>query len=155
VLRRLAFAALVSASAAVAVPLVGAGSASASDTVRPAAPTALTVTVSGSGRAAAADTYELRCAPTGGTHPEAQSACDRLSDLAARGQDPFAPVPGGTMCTDIYGGPATARVTGSWRGRHVDASFNRANGCEISRWNALEPVLPEPSGSTEPSGSGR
>jgi hypothetical protein len=37
---------------------------------------------------------------------------------------------------------ATARVTGTWQGRQVDATFDRSNGCEISRWQTLEPVLP-------------
>lgn len=151
--RRLA-AALLAASAAVAVPLLGAGGASAEEPVGPAAPTALTVTVSDSGRAAASDTYELRCGPTGGTLPRAQSACDRLADLAAQGADPFAPVPEGAVCTEIYGGPATARVSGTWRGRRVDASFNRANGCEIGRWRALEPLLPEPSGTATAAATG-
>ena len=46
------------------------------------------------------------------------------------------------MCTQQYGGPATARVTGTWQGQHVDATFDRTNGCEIARWNTLRPVLP-------------
>jgi hypothetical protein len=43
----------------------------------------------------------------------------------------------------VYGGPATARVTGMWQGRGVDASFERTDGCEIARWNALVPALPD------------
>jgi hypothetical protein len=42
----------------------------------------------------------------------------------------------------IYGGPATAHVTGTWAGRPVDASYNRGNGCETSRWDRMEPFLP-------------
>lgn len=86
--------------------------------------------------------YELTCGPAGGSHPRAQEACDRLEELAEGGRDPFAPVPAGQLCTQIYGGAATARITGTWHGRRVDASFNRSNGCEIARWQGLEPVLP-------------
>jgi hypothetical protein len=87
--------------------------------------------------------YELRCGPTGGTHPDAAAACDRLDAIVSDGRDPFAPVPAGQLCTQIYGGPATAHVTGTWRGRAVDATFDRRNGCEIARWRQLVPVLPE------------
>ena len=64
------------------------------------------------------------------------------TQLAQEGQDPFAPVPEDQMCTQQMGGPATAHVTGTWQGGSVDATFSRTNGCEISRWQTLEPVLP-------------
>ncbi|MEV0774513.1 SSI family serine proteinase inhibitor [Streptomyces sp. NPDC050433] len=102
----------------------------------------LTVTVVDSNITRADGTYELRCGPAGGTHPESSSACARLDELAGEGKDPFAPVPEGQMCTMQMGGPATARVTGTWQGRSVDATFSRKNGCEISRWQNLVPVLP-------------
>jgi hypothetical protein len=41
-----------------------------------------------------------------------------------------------------YGGPATARVTGRWAGRAVDATYDRSNGCEIARWDRFVPLLP-------------
>ncbi|MFF7244798.1 SSI family serine proteinase inhibitor [Embleya sp. NPDC008237] len=86
-------------------------------------------------------TYTLECHPAGGSHPGPAGACDRLDATTADG-DPFAPVPAGARCTMIYGGPATARITGTWAGRPVDAGFNRTNGCEIARWDNLVPVLP-------------
>ncbi|MFD9904685.1 SSI family serine proteinase inhibitor [Streptomyces sp. NPDC059063] len=86
-------------------------------------------------------TYELRCGSEGSTHPSPRDACERLDQLAANGEDPFAPVPAGTMCTQVHGGDATAHVTGTWQGRHVDGSFKRTDGCEISRWNAMGKVL--------------
>ncbi|MEW2548892.1 SSI family serine proteinase inhibitor [Streptomyces sp. NPDC047002] len=106
---------------------------------------ALTVLVSdpSGARGTPSSSYELRCEPVGGTHPEAAAACDRLDGFGRGGSDPFAPVPEGQLCTQIYGGPATARVVGTWHGRPVDASFNRRNGCEISRWRQLVPVLPD------------
>ena len=36
------------------------------------------------------------------------------------------------MCTQIYGGPETARVTGTINGKKVDRRFTRTNGCEIA-----------------------
>ncbi|MEU9196707.1 SSI family serine proteinase inhibitor [Streptomyces hundungensis] len=86
--------------------------------------------------------YVLECHPAAGTHPRAQQACDKLDSLTTWGKDLFAPVPKDAMCTFVYGGPATAHITGSWAGRPVDATYSRANGCEISRWDKLEPVLP-------------
>ncbi|MFI1014440.1 SSI family serine proteinase inhibitor [Streptomyces sp. NPDC020965] len=102
----------------------------------------LTVIVSETGNTRTDGRYQLECAPTGGTHPSAEAACDRLDALAREGVNPFAPVPEGQMCTQQYGGSATARVTGTWHGRAVDATFTRADGCEISRWQTMEPVLP-------------
>ncbi|WP_030024449.1 SSI family serine proteinase inhibitor, partial [Streptomyces monomycini] len=102
----------------------------------------LTVTVSDSGKAATNGTYELYCHPARGTHTDARGACDKLDSLSRWGKDLFAGVPKGSKCTMQYGGPATARITGRWAGRPVDARFSRADGCEISRWNRFVPVLP-------------
>lgn len=102
----------------------------------------LTVTVRDAG-GGADGTFELRCHPQGGSHPDAREACGQLDRRTTWGKDPFAPVGSGTMCTMQYGGPATAYVTGTWAGRRVDARFDRGNGCEIARWDALVPVLPD------------
>jgi hypothetical protein len=100
-------------------------------------PSALTITVRGTPDAPA-ETWTLTCQPPGGDHPNPEAACQAL-ETAAR--DPFAPVPKGTMCTQMYGGPETATITGTWRGQPVNASYRRTDGCEISRWNAIEAVL--------------
>jgi hypothetical protein len=55
---------------------------------------------------------------------------------------PFRPVPAGVACTQIYGGSQTALVTGTFRGRRVRATFNRHDGCEIARWNAVRFLFP-------------
>jgi hypothetical protein len=102
----------------------------------------LTVTVRDAG-GGADGTFELRCHPQGGSHPDAREACGRLDRRTTWGKDPFAPVGSGAVCTMQYGGPATAHVTGTWAGRSVDARFDRGNGCEIARWDALVPVLPD------------
>ncbi|WP_099966529.1 SSI family serine proteinase inhibitor [Streptomyces sp. JV178] len=102
----------------------------------------LVVTVRGAGEGADGR-FELRCHPQGGSHPHTRDACGQLDQRTVWGKDPFAPVAPGTVCTMLYGGPATAHVTGSWAGRPVDARFERGNGCEIARWDSLVPVLPD------------
>ncbi|MGW3243183.1 SSI family serine proteinase inhibitor [Streptomyces sp. NPDC001070] len=92
--------------------------------------------------------YELRCDPAGGTHPDATEACARLERLGG----PVGPAPKGTMCTMIYSGPQRATVRGSWRGRPVDARYDRSNGCETARWGRMAPVLPAPAVHDPPQG---
>ncbi|ATL28967.1 SSI family serine proteinase inhibitor [Streptomyces formicae] len=135
-LRRLALTAFASVAALSALP---ATAHAATDVVAPT--DRLTVTVTGSG-GTGDGTYELNCHPTGGTHPDAADACARLDEVTVWGTDPFAPVAPDAMCTMQYGGPATAHITGTWQGRPVDATYDRSNGCEIGRWDALVPVLP-------------
>lgn len=108
---------------------------------------------SGSGSPAATDltvtvsngkderTFTVTCDPAGGTHPNPASACDFLTLAHNWGQDPFAPTPKNQACAEIYGGPATAKVTGSWNGRAVDATFNRVDSCAIDRWNNAVALL--------------
>lgn len=142
-LRRIAFTAVASFAALSAAPAVAQEAAPA-----PRLPLAgqdhLTVTVSGAG--AQDGTYRLECGSDGsfgGTHPRAEAACDRLGQHAAAGRDPFAPVPADSLCTMQHGGPQTARVTGLWHEQPVEATYDRNGGCEIGRWNAMVPVLPE------------
>lgn len=58
----------------------------------------------------------------------------------------FDPVPGDVACTQIFGGPQTARVSGTLRGERVDARFARNDGCEMGRWDKLAPLLGEAAG---------
>jgi subtilisin inhibitor-like len=102
----------------------------------------LVVTVSESGDASTEGTFELYCHPAAGDHPRPEAACDGLDEVTTWGKDPFAPVASGTRCTMQYGGAASAHVRGVWAGRRVDAHFNRENGCEMKRWDALVPLLP-------------
>lgn len=83
----------------------------------------------------------LSCHPTGGDHPRADEACRRLDAVEKDGTDPFAKPAPDEICTYIYGGPQKATVVGRWKGEAINAKFSRANGCEIARWNAIEPVL--------------
>ncbi|MFJ8466342.1 SSI family serine proteinase inhibitor [Streptomyces swartbergensis] len=102
----------------------------------------LTVTVRNAG-GEADGTYELYCGPDGGSHPDPRGACAALERDTRWGKDVFAPAPEGGFCTMQYGGPATARVTGTWAGRPVDATYDRRDGCGIARWDRLVPLLPD------------
>jgi hypothetical protein len=57
--------------------------------------------------------------------------------VTAAGPDIFEPVPADRACTELYGGPQTATVRGTWGGETVDATFERTDGCEIDRWDRL------------------
>ncbi|MFF4566885.1 SSI family serine proteinase inhibitor [Streptomyces sp. NPDC001435] len=110
---------------------------------RPAGPgDRLTVTVrhAGAGRNG---TYVLSCHPAVGSHPNVGGACRAVDRNTRWGREAFAPVAPGSVCTMVYGGPATAHVTGTWAGRPVDATYDRSNGCEIARWNQMVPLLPD------------
>ena len=82
--------------------------------------------------------YTLTCAPVGGTLPQRLAACRKLNALKA----PFAPPREDLVCTQIYGGPAEALVTGRFHGRLVRASFSRKDGCEIGRWARVAFLFP-------------
>jgi Subtilisin inhibitor-like len=81
--------------------------------------------------------WTLHC-PPGGTLPDAATACSKLAEV----KDPFAPVPKGTACTQIYGGPEIAHVSGTFNGERVDTKFSRGNGCELERWNKAAFLFP-------------
>jgi hypothetical protein len=70
--------------------------------------------------------------------PAETPACDAA--LALRPEH-FAPPPDNVACTLQYGGPDTARVTGTLRGERVDARFSRTDGCEINRWERVRKLL--------------
>ncbi|MGA1212362.1 MAG: hypothetical protein ACO3ZZ_01335 [Solirubrobacterales bacterium] len=77
----------------------------------------------------------------------ARVACDGNSRgkacraVARIRKDTWQPVPPGQVCSEIYGGPQTARIAGTVAGRGVDADFSRTNGCEIERWDQIAVLL--------------
>ena len=82
--------------------------------------------------------WTLLC-PPGGTLPAPDRACSALDALGA---DAFEPVPPDVACTEIYGGPQVAEVSGTHKGKPVLARFNRSNGCEIDRWDRHRFLFP-------------
>ena len=106
------------------------------------ASTSLHVTVWPHGPDGPKRAWTLRCTPVAGTLPHRAAACRRLLRMTR----PFRPVPKDAACTEIYGGPQTAFVTGRLRGRRVRASFNRHDGCEIGRWDRVRFLFPVATG---------
>jgi hypothetical protein len=109
----------------------GGGSGQASPQTR------LTIEISIRGSEAPTKVWTLTC-PAGGTLPHPDRACRKLAKL----RRPFAATPKTTVCTQIYGGPEIADVTGSFHGRPVKAHFDHGNGCEIARWNRVAFLFP-------------
>jgi hypothetical protein len=84
-------------------------------------------------------TWTLSClGVVAGSHPDAEAACARLTTL----KEPFAPIPDDVACTEQFGGPQTAHVIGRWGGKPVDLDVSRVDGCHISQWDALVPLVP-------------
>ena len=78
-----------------------------------------------------------------------------LESVERFGQDIFFPRPGPPrLCTQQYGGPQVATVTGKFHGRQVQAEFRRTDGCEIARWNALAALLGGTPGTSGKPGTG-
>jgi hypothetical protein len=76
-----------------------------------------------------------------GEGEELADARDVCAWLATTGLDLLTEeVPEAQACTMIYGGPATATVTGSVGDTKVDADFSRQDGCAIARWDAAAPL---------------
>ena len=120
------------------VASVGCGAGSAAQNTSPA-PTDLKVTVWPNGREEGdAKKFTLRCGPAAGSLPRAATACSKLAALPR----PFAPVPRDAACTEQYGGPQQALVTGRLRGNSVWATFSLTNGCQISRARKIAFLLP-------------
>lgn len=79
-------------------------------------------------------------------HPNPAAACVAIKNNPAI----LAPVPAGKdrVCTQQYGGPETATITGVVDGRAVQASYSKKDGCEIAAWNAAKDVLASSAGAS-------
>ncbi len=102
----------------------------------------LTVSIKSTAEAQSED-YVLSCSDNAvdpaTTLFNGQGACARVLEL---GTEFFQAKPDpNKMCTQQYGGPQTAKVSGTINDQQVSATFSLTDGCEISRWAAMEPVL--------------
>ncbi|WP_369137862.1 SSI family serine proteinase inhibitor [Modestobacter versicolor] len=124
------------------VILALAGCATGPDDGTAAAPTSAgdeLVVVVDRGDGSAPERHTLTCGdPADGDLPDPAAACDQLRALEA----PFDPLPADQACTEQYGGPETALVTGRWAGDAVRLELARTHGCEIDQWTRLAPLLP-------------
>ncbi len=104
----------------------------------PAVPLAADLAVSVDDGSGAPSTWTLTCEPVSGEAPDPEQACTELGTV---GPSVFAPPPKDLMCTEVFGGPEVATVTGTFAGEPVNATFSRTDGCEIARWDSVSSLL--------------
>jgi hypothetical protein len=56
-------------------------------------------------------------------------------------QEDLNAVPADRVCTDVYGGPQQVVMQGRLNNEDVAASFSLDDGCQVARWEKLEPFL--------------
>jgi hypothetical protein len=85
--------------------------------------------------------YQISCQGdtatiTGDVELDAEAACQALAgeDVVRRLVEG---APADQICTEQYGGPDTATVTGTIDELEVDTVIDRANGCGINDWDEL------------------
>lgn len=92
---------------------------------------------------AAPQNYTLVCvngAPAAESkHPTANAACTALKNNPSLLSQ--APIKSDQACTQQFGGPQTAKVTGAVDGVEVSASFSRTDGCQIALWDAASAII--------------
>lgn len=131
--------AVLAALAAAAALLAGAAAGSGG-------PTALVITFWEDGREPETKVVRtLLCNPVGGSHPWRTRACARV---ARDGRALFLPTPPGMACAELFGGHQTALIRGHVDGRRVWSRFSRVDGCAITRWERVVPLLPATSGAS-------
>lgn len=81
--------------------------------------------------------WDLTCDPPGGSLPDPDEVCGRLTADASL----WEPVPPDAICTSEFGGPQRITVNGTLRGNRIDAVFGRSGGCEIARYDAIVEAL--------------
>lgn len=69
---------------------------------------------------------------------------DRKLCTTARNLAPFLSEkpPADRVCTQIYGGPETARIAGQIEGGRIDRRFSRSDGCRVADWDRAQPLIP-------------
>jgi hypothetical protein len=113
-------------------------SPSASPSVSPSTSGTSQLTIVVDDGAGETTTWTLTCDPAGGTHPDPEEACAAVDGHRSA----LNPVPKGKMCAQVYGGPESATVTGTWRGEQILATLSRTDACQTARWDALVGLLP-------------
>jgi hypothetical protein len=126
--------AVVVLAAAVALT-AGTGCGDGESESSPIEDTDLTITLDGDGPGGEpAEEANVEC-PGADAPP---TICEAIEDLP---EDPAAPVPADTACTEIYGGPDVVTIEGTLKGQPIDTRLTRENGCEIERFERFAGVL--------------
>ena len=113
-------------------------------TLAGAAPAPVTLTVRYTNGSQVERVAHLRCRgdsarADGFLRTSARPACRRARKIASfLASKPKAK----RVCTQIYGGPQRARITGTIGDRRINRSFRRTDGCQIGDWQFAVPLLP-------------
>ncbi len=67
-----------------------------------------------------------------------QAVCESVAPQKTLLTEPPDPM---RRCTQIYGGPEVAHVTGAVDGESVDRTFTRADGCGIADWDQVKMLI--------------
>ena len=70
--------------------------------------------------------------------PRTTATCGRLLALT----NPFAPPRKNLVCTDIFGGPQQAVISGRYKGERIWTQLGLRNGCQIARAKKLAFLVP-------------
>jgi hypothetical protein len=113
-------------------------------TIAAAAPAPVTLTVRYSNGSRVEQIAHLRCRgdrarADGFLRTSARPACRRARKIAAFLDATPNPK---RICSQIYGGPERARITGTIGARRIDRRFKRTDGCQTADWQYAVPVLP-------------
>ncbi len=93
----------------------------------------VTLDVDGSSGKEEPQTAEVSC-----DEDTTDDVCAAANDILAEDLDPVSP---DTACTELFGGPDEATISGSLQGQDIDVTLTRANGCEIDRFDEAAPLL--------------
>jgi hypothetical protein len=113
-------------------------------TLAAATPAPVTLTVRYTGGSRVEQLAHLRCRgdsarADGFLRTSAPPACRRARKIASfLASKPSAK----RVCTQIYGGPQRARITGTIGDRRIDRRFRRTDGCQVGDWQYAVPILP-------------
>jgi len=147
---RVAVAAVLAVAVAAIAVFASSGIGRVTPTVSATAATSdpVILTVTFSRRPGARSVAHLRCRGSRATAdgflravgaPRACAHARRVARLLTTGPDPH------RACTEIFGGPERALVTGRIGDRRVRRGFKRTDGCEVADWRRAMPLLPRPS----------
>lgn len=116
-------------AAAILLSTVLAGTATASNTTKPADHPGSTLTLAVDGPHGTYTTVRLRCHPAGGSHPSPRQACRELG-FADGDFDSLPGSPENIACTMEYR-PVMATAHGRWQGEKVRWQHQYPNPCTL------------------------